>query len=343
MEASIKAKSVLASFLHLAGVNSWKLRRYARADVAVLMYHRVIPIKEMDRYMQAGMVVEPDTLNLHISYLRNHFEIIPLSDLSSFHHANAQNLSRKPVCALTFDDGWYDFFEYAYPILKKHEAPATVFLPTDFIGTNRWFWTDRVGILLDRLSQSKDAAPGASLFPDPRLREIMRMPGSQDTRLERLIAHLKSYKIEKIEWVISKLSAALGEDPVPVDRAFLNWEEVQEMAGSGLVSFGSHTAGHPLLTTLTEEQAQHELRKSMDVLIAHNVTDTRFISFSYPNGSFSERLSEMVREAGYHLGVTTQYGWHHKGANPYTIPRIPVHQDMAFTEAMYESRIANLL
>ncbi len=343
MEASIKAKSVLASFLHLAGVNSWKLRRSARGDIAVLMYHRVVPIKEMGRSVQAGMVVEPDTLDLHISYLRNHFEIIPLSDLNLFHQNNPQNLSRKPVCALTFDDGWCDFFEYAYPILKKHEAPATVFLPTDFIGTGRWFWTDRVGILLDRMDQYRDSMKCASLFPDPLLSEAVRMPGTHETRLERIIALLKSYKIEKIEWVISEVSAALGEDPAPTDRAFLSWEEVQEMSGSGLVSFGSHTAGHPLLTTLTEEEAENELRKSMDVLIAHKVADANFISFSYPNGSFSERLSEMVREAGYHLAVTTRNGWHHQGANPYTIRRIPVHQDMTSTEAMYESRIVNLL
>ena len=200
-----------------------------------------------------------------------------------------------------------------------------------------------MGFLLDRMAQTRDAAKYASLIPDPLLGEVVLMPGTHEARLERLIAYMKSYKIEKIEWIISKLSAALGEDPAPADRAFLSWEEVQEMSGSGLVSFGSHTAGHPLLTSLTEEEAKDELRKSMDVLIAHNVADTNFISFSYPNGSFSERLSEMVREAGYHLAVTTQNGWHHHEANPYTIRRIAVHQDMASTEAMYESRIVNFI
>ncbi|MCI0562209.1 MAG: polysaccharide deacetylase family protein, partial [Nitrososphaera sp.] len=85
------------------------------------------------------------------------------------------------------------------------------------------------------------------------------------------------------------------------------------------------------------------LRKSMDVLIARKVTNTNFISFSYPNGNFSERLSEMVQEAGYHLAVTTQYGWHRQGANAYTIRRISVHQDITSTEAMFGSRIANLV
>ncbi|HEX9658566.1 MAG TPA: polysaccharide deacetylase family protein [Bacteroidota bacterium] len=343
MKASIKVKSVLASFLHLAGVNSWKLGRYSRDDIAVLVYHRVIPMKEMGPAVQAGMVVEPNTLDLHLRYLRNHFEIIPLSYLVSGQHNDAQDLRKKPLCVLTFDDGWCDFYEYAYPILKVHEAPATVFLPTDFIGTDRWFWTDRVGCLLDRIAQSWNLAKCAWPFSDPLLRELASISGTHETRLERAIALLKPYRIEKIEEVLSELSATLGEDSTPAGRAFLSWEEVREMSRSGLVCFGSHTAGHPLLTTLTEEQVQHELRQSMDVLIGHKVTNTNFISFSYPNGSFSDRLSEMVREAGYHLAVTTQNGWHRQGANPFTIKRIAIHQDMASTEAMFGSRIVNLL
>jgi len=127
------------------------------------------------------------------------------------------------------------------------------------------------------------------------------MPGTRETRLERAIALLKPYRIEKDRGYSIGIICYLGEDFTPAVVRFLSWEEVQEMSRSRIVCFGSHTAGHPLLTTLTEEQARHELRKSMDALIGHKVVDTNFISFCYPDGKFSERLSEMVREAGYHL------------------------------------------
>lgn len=343
MRVSVKAKSVLASFLHLAGVNLWKLQQYSRDKIAVLMYHRIIPIREISRATQAGMVVEPFTLDLHIRYLQNYFEIVPLSNLLSFRYGDRRSLRRKPSCVLTFDDGWYDFYKYAYPILKMHNVPATVFLPTDFIGTNRWFWTDRVGFLFDRMAQFMPAKKFSSFFRDPLLRDLMCVSGTHEARLEKMIGFLKTYKIEKIEQILSEVSIELGEDPTPKNRAFLSWDEVREMSDSGLVSFGSHTAAHLLMTTVTEGQAEDELKKSMDALIAHNITDNKFISFSYPNGNFSDRLSEMVREAGYHLAVTTQYGWCSYGANPFTIPRIAVHQDMASTEAMFESRIVNYL
>jgi peptidoglycan/xylan/chitin deacetylase (PgdA/CDA1 family) len=280
---------------------------------------------------------------LHLQYLRKHFDIIPLSALASLQKIETRGPQNRPQCVLTFDDGWRDFYNYAYPILKKHEAPATVFLPTDFIGTDRWFWTDRVGFLLEHVTQFRDGAKCMFSSTDHFLKDLVRISGSQETRLEKAIALLKPQGIEKIEQVLSELSDALGESSIPTGRAFLSWEEVQEMLGSGLVCFGSHTAGHALLTNLSEEQVRQELKTSMNVLIGHEVVDPDFVSFSYPNGNVSERLSELVREAGYHLAVTTQYGWHRQGGDPYTIRRISIHQDITSTEAMFAARIANLL
>lgn len=85
------------------------------------------------------------------------------------------------------------------------------------------------------------------------------MSGALETRLGKAITLLKNHRIEEIEQVLSALTAVLGEDSTPLDDAFLSWKEAREMAGSGLMSFGSHTAGHRILTTLAEEQAEHEL------------------------------------------------------------------------------------
>ena len=336
-------RSAVATGLYRSGLSGWKLAQCSRTSSAVLMYHRVLPAREMDPSVQAGMVVEPDTLNLHLQALRKRFEVVPLSDLASFMRSGVGSSPRTPSCALTFDDGWHDFYRHAYPIVKSHNAPVTVFLPTDFVGTDRWFWTDRLGYLLSRAALSRSGGNRASRSQDPLLAELLRVSGTEEARLEQAIAMLKPHGLERIERVLAELSTAMSGDRTPAGRAFLNWEEVREMADSGLVSFGSHTAGHQLLTTLADDQARHELRKSMDDLLAHGAANESFLAFSYPNGDLSERLSEMVREAGYHLAVTTRRGWHDQGANPYTINRIGMHQDVASTEAMLLSRMAGLL
>jgi peptidoglycan/xylan/chitin deacetylase (PgdA/CDA1 family) len=341
MSAPVRIKSALASCLHRAGVTAWMLGRHADDEVAILMYHRILPSNETGPAVQAGMIVEPETLDLHLRYLRERFDIVPLSALvrgdgPRKHHG-------RPLCALTFDDGWYDFHEHAYPLLSRHEAPATVFLPTDFVGTDRWFWTDRIGLLIEGMAPFKDGTQRASLSGDPLSGALSRLSGTREARLEKAIALLKPQPVGKIEQVLSDLAAGVGKDIVPPGRAFLSWEEVRKMSGSGLVCFGSHTAGHPLLTTLAEEQARDELKRSRDALIAHGAADADFMSFSYPNGNYSEHLSQLVRETGYHLAVTADRGWHRRAENLYTIKRIALHQDMASTEAMLASRIVNLL
>lgn len=343
MSASVRIKSAWASLMQNTGVVSRNLGRHSGGDVAVLMYHRVVPRKEMSAAVQAGMVVEPETLDMHLRYLLRHFRIIPLSDLASIRQDAAQDRPGKPLCVLTFDDGWRDFHEYAYPVLKSHKVPATVFLPTDFIGTRRWFWTDRLGFLFSRMDERGTGHEGLTAGPGSLLSRLLSVPGATEKRLESAIALLKSHRTEEIESTVAQFAEALGEDDTPADRAFLSWEEVREMFDTGLVSFGSHTAGHLLLTTVTEEQARFELRKSMDALIAREVVNKDCVTFSYPNGNFSDRLSELVREAGYVLATTTQRGWHRRGENPFAIRRIAIHQDMASTEGMFGARIANLI
>jgi peptidoglycan/xylan/chitin deacetylase (PgdA/CDA1 family) len=339
MKASILVKATLASLLHSTGVHSRRFARYTQQDNVILMYHRVIPSREMSPSVQAGMVVQPRTLELHIQYLRQHFEIVPLSRLASAWESRAS--STRPLCALTFDDGWADFYQHAYPILRRLRAPATVFLPTAFIGTSRCFWTDRLALLLEAVDRKP---PGvSSRWQCPELGEIADTTEPYETRLERSIALLKPCRSEKIDQLLSALSLAIGEDGHPPARMFLTWEEVEAMFESGLVSFGSHTAGHRLLSTLADQEVEDELKESMAALRARGIAAADFVSFSYPNGDFSARLAEMVRDSGYSLAVTTRPGWNHPGSNPYALKRIGVHQDMAATQALLGSRIFNAL
>lgn len=271
MKFSITAKSILASVFFSLGAVPFRLKSKAAAGFAILMYHRVIPTEKAKKGVQAGMYVDPKTFRKHLFFLKKYFNIVSLTDIFSTKEKLVGH--NKPFCAITFDDGWYDFYQYAFPILKEYKVPATVFLATDYIGTNDWFWTDRLAhILLGKLGTKKILARSSE---NPIAERLMKLSGSFELRLETSIGILKDLRIENIEEILSELSELWVASSRPGERAFLSWDEVREMRKTGLVSFGSHTATHPILTTLKLREIKEELIRSKEKLIAEGVVDGR--------------------------------------------------------------------
>lgn len=93
--------------------------------VLILAYHRVYP----------GYHIDPETFEYQIRTLKERFVSLTLNEVVAF--AKGDFNLKKNGFAITFDDGWADNFVYAYPILKKHNVPATIFIPTNFISSKR--------------------------------------------------------------------------------------------------------------------------------------------------------------------------------------------------------------
>jgi peptidoglycan/xylan/chitin deacetylase (PgdA/CDA1 family) len=338
MKAFIALKSMFACSFYMMGGMAWTLRTAAPYSFIILMYHRVIPDQEVRKGVQAGMYVTPKTFEYHIRFLKKYFHLVPIFEVLS----NIERPHVKPLCVLTFDDGWYDFFTYAFPILKSHQVSVTAFLSTNFIGTENWFWTDRLSFLFHQQYNSKHHETMDQVAINPLVNKLLSLKGSLESRLEVGIELLKSYPNEEVERAIIELSSIWGLKANPPGRAFLSWEETREMVQSGLVTVGSHTATHGVLTTLEEGEIWDELRKSKEKLIAEEVVDPSFIPFSYPNGNYNGRIAAMVKDAGYKLAVTTKKGWNHNGSDLFALRRVSIHQDMTATEAMLGCRILGI-
>jgi len=289
------------------------------------------------------MYVESGTFDMHLRYLKRHFLISPLSEVVKYLGGSFPP-KRQPVCILTFDDGWCDFYTYAYPILSDHGVPATVFLPTKFIGTKDQFWTDS----LSRLCHGRD--PGAARrnqtgSSHPIIDLLENGNGSMEARLERSIESMKAFPEEEIRRILDGLRERWGIDPTPQSRDFLTWDEVREMHRSGLVSFGSHTETHRILTTLRDDEIVRELRRSKERLAEEGVAGSSFFPFAYPNGNHADYIMKSVKHHGYSLAVTTRKGWngYTDGEKAFELNRIGIHQDMASTDALFGCRIVRFL
>lgn len=108
---------------------------YKERRVPILMYHSVSdrPDEGLHPYYKTN--TSPTRFREHMSFLANNgFSAVNLEEAANC--LSGQSQIKKPV-VITFDDGYLDFFHNAWPVLQQYSFPATVFLPTEFIGTSR--------------------------------------------------------------------------------------------------------------------------------------------------------------------------------------------------------------
>ena len=308
----------------------------------VLMYHRIIEKIKSGKFMQGGMYVEPETFRKQILYLKDNFNVISLDKIQSFHHPEHQNDGKKPFCVLTFDDGWKDFYVNAFPVLTAHNVSATVFLPTDFIGTAKRFWTDRLADIVYKMDDIGIVDRGIDRSSSKIGKKIECIEGTVEFKLEEAIKALKALPDEEIEAILDEMKERWEVEEGAHAASFLSWEEAREMHNFGIICFGSHTKSHRILTTISEDAVREELTRSKNKLLKERIVGSSFIPFAYPNGNYNDRIASLVEEAGYHLALTTESGWNRvmdRGTGSYRLKRVGIHQDMTSTNAMMACRI----
>ena len=323
-----KLRAMLRRLRAEASVRSGASRRdRARLDgnrAVVLGYHRVLPRSEAERLaVEPGMFVTPDTFARQLQWLRQHFEIVPLGEIVA-RLARGVALPRG-ACAITFDDGWRDNYQYAWPALRAAGAPATIFLVTARVGTAGAFWPDEVCRRLrtlparQRAEQVRAIAGGASRGGTPE---------------EILIAHLKGLEEPARQAALGRLAAETAQPEC--ERELLSWEEVGEMA-RGDIDFESHGETHAILTTLDDASRRAELEGARATLRERGLG--RHDLLAYPNGSFDAAVAETARRCGIRAAFTAGPGLVSSACSPLAMPRVLLHEDVSATSAEFLYRV----
>ena len=306
-----------------------------RGRVVILTYHRVVSDHMVrDEHIQPGMYVRGQSFEAHITYLRKRFTIISLDELLGLWQTNRLKRDQS-YCVITFDDGWKDNYQFAFPVLMKYRIPATIFLATDFIGTARWFWPDQMMLLLDQGRQHTTSAAdrkavstilaetiGVTLSATDGI--FRRVESGDLTDLDAIIEFCKGVEVGKVHQIIDRLSRALHMD-LPTHRVLLNWDEVREMAGKG-VTFGSHSGSHRIMTQIPLSAVKTELIDSRKTMLEQGIKPVPV--FCYPNGNFDRDIQELVRESGYLAAVGCEVGLELDRPNDlFALKRVSLHED----------------
>ncbi|MEK6762912.1 MAG: polysaccharide deacetylase family protein, partial [Nitrospirota bacterium] len=306
-----------------------------RGRVVILTYHRVVSDHMvMDEHIQPGMYVRGQSFEAHVAYLRKRFTIIALDELLDLWQTSRLKRDQS-YCVITFDDGWQDNYQFAFPVLAKYHVPATIFLATDFIGTARWFWPDQMMFLLEKCRQHTTGAADQQSFSTALEETVGVTLSAADGMFRRvetgapvdpdaIIEFCKKVEVSSIHQIIDRLSRALHVE-LPTHRVLLNWDEVREMAGKG-VTFGSHSGSHRILTQISLSAVKKELVDSRKTMLEQGIKPVPV--FCYPNGNFDRDIQELVRESGYLAAVGCEVGLEpDRPKDLFALKRISVHED----------------
>jgi len=130
-------KKILLHCIETLG--GFQLMRYFRKnDPIILMYHRILNDEFINGLAQ-------QEFERQMAYIHKNFNVVSIGDLLQ----NIKNNTAKPYSiALTFDDGHYDFYTNAWPILKKYNVPASLYITTGFVDGTTWLWPDLLKYIL---------------------------------------------------------------------------------------------------------------------------------------------------------------------------------------------------
>lgn len=319
-------------------ISQWIKRRFSSKAV-ILHYHRVVELPT-DPHL---LCVTPDHFAEHLDFLCKFAFSMQLNQLLS----SIQNQELKHFgVVLTFDDGYADNLIYAKPILERYEIPATVFIATGYIDSDREFWWDELerillmpGTLPKTLHirvQEKDYhwELGETMSYSEKAFQRQRSwnmacqetPGPRQ-RLFRTLWHLlhslnQSERYEVLQELLTWSSAASNIRP---SHRTLSSKEVAKLADGDLIEVGAHTVCHPVLSRLNLSEQRREIEQSKADL--EDILGSPITSFSYPHGLRTDYTAEtvrVVREAGFACACSSLADIVWSGTDHLQLPRILV-------------------
>ena len=288
-------KSIMRRAIHFLGINFLARQIYPNYP-RIIMFHKICPSTQKD-----FSCLNVDDFRQYLKYIKKYYYPMKVCDLVN--SRNEQGFYPRNAVAITFDDGFKSFYDFAWPVLQEFEIPATIFVVPDLVEQQSWIWPDQLSYIYDN---------GLNSFTDKTKNQ--------------LTAELKKMPSEKRDMFISdsiKRSGMAMPNNIPENFQLMTWKLLKELSESSLVEIGSHTLTHPILSTENSQNSWEEISTSRRVLERKIGRPVK--SFCYPNGQIGDYRSdqmEMIRKAGYSCGIASHFGYVTPDSNLMALPRI---------------------
>jgi peptidoglycan/xylan/chitin deacetylase (PgdA/CDA1 family) len=279
------------------------MRPFVAGGGVILTLHHVRPPR-FDRFQPNRLLeIRPSFLEDVVRWLRR--SRLDLVSLDEMHRRLTRgDLLRRFVC-VTIDDGYRDALHWAYPILKTHQVPFTVYIPTSFpdrLGELWWLALEavvarnkRVQLLIDGKEHGFDCVS----------------VGEKRHLFEQLYGWLRSFRTEEqLRHVVSDLAGRYQiEISAFYDELCMNWDELAMLAADPLVTIGAHTVNHVMLAKVSEKSARAEMEMSRSVIAASLGRRPDHLAYPVGDGTLAgPREFRIASAVGFKTTVTTRPG-----------------------------------
>lgn len=293
-------------------------RQVTAGSARILMYHRFSehgdPRRLDARLFEAQLII-----------LKRHFRPMRLGDIVD-KLQSAERLDDGAI-AVTVDDGYRDFSDFAVPLLQKHAVPATLYVVSRFAEQKLWLWFDALRWLVFAAS----AGPHRIRSLEHSAPITLRTASEREALWLRLATHCGTVNTAERSKIIRSVEHDLG-CPLPgqptQDFAAMTWDDLRRL-DPALIEVGAHTASHPILSLCSINEQMQEIdtcKQTIETALGHTVR-----AFCYPNGmpeDFTSETVDIVRASGFSSAVTASSGLVGRKSDRFRLVRISVPHDL---------------
>ncbi len=292
--------------------------------LTVLCYHRIMDTPPDFPFDSDLVSASLNQFEQQLSYVSKKYEVINFRIL---HHYIKQGDFPPKALIITFDDGYEDNYLNAYPLLKKFDLTATMFVTAGFINKNRLFWWDKIAYLI------KKSGRHSLEIEDPVNLSLKfdHYSGRQECA-GKVIKRAKKLPEEAKERLIQRIQEQLEVNLPGEETGYtMKWDHLKEMSDNG-IEIGAHSINHPIFSNVDESRLRKEVaapKKMIEEKIGCEVitfgSPGRGIMTPGQRKEFERLLTVTIRESGYHF--STMYKWGlalGKSFDPYSVERIGI-------------------
>ena len=290
-----KKSSVIFLFHGVIDKNPFKIRNYTKKHLLKKEF-----IKVLDDLSKKGNCISLDQVRYNIENKKN------FKDYSY---------------SITFDDGFYNNYKIAAPILKKKELYATFYLTTSFIEKNETSWIDKIEHMIEKVKTKKNINVFNKKFKIDNnkrmkinfLNAIRYLAKKDNTDFNKLVLDIKkqlgfNYKLNNLNNILDKK---------------MNWKQVRKLNQCKYFTVGGHTVNHPILSFLSNMEAKKEIFNSINTIKKN--TKIKIKHYSYPEGlkhTYGKREIKLLKNKGIKICPSAEFGFNNKNTDLFNLKRI---------------------